>query len=298
MEIKQETRTRGEAFKRILRRIVQPDRHIDEELYLFDDYSLNALLKKPFKTSYSIGIEVLEGSGEAMVNMVNYHFEAPCLVVLLSGQVIRYKATEGIRTRSRVMVMSDRFMNNLYDMSLRINDIYTTLMINPIISLDRKGMADIDLYVRSLISLTSNTDNPLRFTASKFLTLSLFYGTLTGVYSHQDYSHAGRAAGICSEFMKLLQEHFREEHTVGEYASRLCITERYLSMCVRQVTGRTAGYWIGAFLFAEAKNLLCTTDLTIARLSDSLNFPSQSSFGKFFRKQSGMSPLAYRQANS
>ncbi len=296
MEIKQEIRTRGEAFKRILRRIVRPDRRIDDELYLFDDYSLNALLKKPFKTDYSIGIEVLEGSGEATVNMVNYHFEAPCLVVLLSGQVIRYKAAEGVKTR--VMVMSDRFMNNMYDMSLRLNEIYTTLMINPIISLDRRGASDLDLYVRSMISLASKPENPLRYTAAKFLTLSLFYGTLNDVYSNQDYSHAGRPAQICSGFMKLLHERFRDDHTVGEYASRLCVTERYLSMCVKLVTGRTAGYWIGAFLYAEAKNLLCTTDMTIASLSEALNFPSQSSFGKFFKKQSGMSPLVFRQSNS
>lgn len=299
MEIKNKSvRSRGKAFKRILPQIVQDDRHIKDEIYLFDEYFLNRLLKKPFKTDYSIGIEVLEGEGMAWVNDICYKFKAPCLLILLAGQIIAYKATETKKVKTRVMVMSDNFMNSLYNMSLRMNDIYTTLMTDPIIQLDKRGLFETDLFVRSLIAVSSHTSNPDRLTSAKFLVLSLFYGPLSELYARQEQEHKGRPSLICADFINLLKIHYKEEHNVSYYASTLCISERYLSLCVKQVTGRSASFWISSYLLAQAKLLLCSDTRSILQISEELCFPSQSDFGKFFKKQCGISPLSYRKANS
>lgn len=299
MEIKNKSvRSRGKAFKRILPQIVQEDRHIEDDIYLFDEYFLNRLLKKPFKTDYSIGIEVLEGEGMAWVNDICYKFKAPCLLILLAGQIIAYKATEGKKVRTRVMVMSDNFTNSLYDMSLRMNDIYTTIMINPVIQMDKRGLVETDLFVRSLIAVCSHICNPERLNSAKFLVLSLFYGPLSELYARQGQEHKGRPSLICAEFIKLLKLHYREEHNVKYYASALCISERYLSLCVRQVSGRSPSFWISSYLIAQAKVLLCSDTRSILQISEELCFPSQSDFGKFFKKQCGVSPLSYRKANS
>ena len=45
---------------------------------------------------------------------------------------------------------------------------------------------------------------------------------------------------------------------------------------------------------AEAMSLLDSTHKTVAEISDELNFPTPSSFGTFFRKQTGLSPQKYR----
>jgi AraC-like DNA-binding protein len=47
----------------------------------------------------------------------------------------------------------------------------------------------------------------------------------------------------------------------------------------------------------EAKALLKSTDKTIQQISDELNFPSQSFFGKYFKRRAGISPKNYRKSN-
>jgi AraC-like DNA-binding protein len=44
----------------------------------------------------------------------------------------------------------------------------------------------------------------------------------------------------------------------------------------------------------EAKALLKSTNMTIRQISDELNLPSQSFFGKYFKRHIGISPKEYR----
>jgi AraC-like DNA-binding protein len=44
-----------------------------------------------------------------------------------------------------------------------------------------------------------------------------------------------------------------------------------------------------------AARLLRDPEMTIQQIAEELSFADQSSFGKFFKKQTGLSPLKYRQ---
>ncbi|WP_366518190.1 helix-turn-helix domain-containing protein, partial [uncultured Mucilaginibacter sp.] len=49
----------------------------------------------------------------------------------------------------------------------------------------------------------------------------------------------------------------------------------------------------------EAKVLLRNYEISIAQVAEEINFPDQSSFGKYFKKHTGFSPSEYRiKANS
>ena len=56
----------------------------------------------------------------------------------------------------------------------------------------------------------------------------------------------------------------------------------------------TAVDWIERFVILEAKVLLKSSNLNIQQIADELNFPSQSFFGKYFKKLTGMSPKEFR----
>lgn len=99
---------------------------------------------------------------------------------------------------------------------------------------------------------------------------------------------------LLANFKKLLYKEILQQHSVRFYASRLNVTPKYLSEVIKEQTGRTAGEWIDQILLLEAKVLLQRKDLTISQISDLLNFSDQSVFGKFFKVNAGMSPLAYR----
>ncbi len=78
------------------------------------------------------------------------------------------------------------------------------------------------------------------------------------------------------------------------YADKLCVTSDYLSKVVREYDGQSAAKWIINAVITEAKILLREPDKTINQIAIELNFPDQSTFGKFFKRNTGLSPLSTR----
>lgn len=96
------------------------------------------------------------------------------------------------------------------------------------------------------------------------------------------------------EFKKLSVEHYRMHHDIGFYAEALHISPTYLSRIVKRTTGHTVYAHLSGLLMAEARRYLESTDKDIKEIADRLGFSDQSSFGKFFKAQSGLSPHHYR----
>ncbi|MCC8188915.1 MAG: helix-turn-helix domain-containing protein [Bacteroides sp.] len=100
---------------------------------------------------------------------------------------------------------------------------------------------------------------------------------------------------IMAKFMFLLINNCRKEHNVSFYADLLCISPEHLSRVLKDLSGFTANKWIARVLVTEAKILLKNPEIPIQQIADELGFSDQSSLSKFFRKNCGMSPLAYRE---
>ena len=105
---------------------------------------------------------------------------------------------------------------------------------------------------------------------------------------------SNRTRMLVDGFIKLVSEYHTSHRNVGFYADKLCLTPKYLSRVVRDVTGRSAPEWIDAFVILEAKNLLKYSGLAIKEIVYKLSFPNQSVFYKFFKSRTGMTPSEYR----
>ncbi|MBR3080230.1 MAG: AraC family transcriptional regulator, partial [Prevotella sp.] len=96
------------------------------------------------------------------------------------------------------------------------------------------------------------------------------------------------------DFLRLVPIHFTEHHDVGFYASQLCITPRYLSQIVRNVSGRTVVDYINQMLLMETSYLLQQTSLPIADIAVRLHFSETASLTRFFTRMKGINPSMYR----
>jgi AraC family transcriptional activator of pobA len=99
------------------------------------------------------------------------------------------------------------------------------------------------------------------------------------------------------KFMSLLALYHTKERSVKFYAGKLSLTPNYLSGIVKEYSGKTAAEWIIEYVILEAKSLLRFSGLNIQQIAYQLNFPSQSSFGKYFKNQTGVSPKTYVKGN-
>jgi len=103
-----------------------------------------------------------------------------------------------------------------------------------------------------------------------------------------------RAEQICGQYLSLVEMHCREQHTVEWYASQLCLAPKYLSNVIKQTLDISPNVCIDRVLIRQAKSLLSSTSLSIQQISDRLGFQNQSHFGTFFKRQTGLSPKAFK----
>ncbi len=95
-------------------------------------------------------------------------------------------------------------------------------------------------------------------------------------------------------FIHLVNKYGDKEREVTFYADKLCITTRYLASILRNIAHETPKEIIDRHCIQEIKTLLRTTNDTLQSISLQLNFPDQSFFTRYFKKQTGMTPKAFR----
>lgn len=103
-----------------------------------------------------------------------------------------------------------------------------------------------------------------------------------------------RAWAIINEFLGLVNHYYTNRHDVAFYADKLNITPNYLNIIAKKNLGITAKERINLQLAIVVKMLLDTTDLTVKEIAERLHYNDPSYLCRIFRKQTGLSPLQFR----
>lgn len=152
-----------------------------------------------------------------------------------------------------------------------------------------------DSFARLLASF--NSDHPYRIPILQSLLTALLYDLLRLYYAGQDHLR-GQSAGqvLAIRFQQLVNQHFLTHRTVESYATLLHVSADYLSATVKAITGKTASSLIAERAALEARRLLALTDLKVNEIAAYLGYEEPTHFGRFFRRQVGVSPLEWRAA--
>lgn len=100
---------------------------------------------------------------------------------------------------------------------------------------------------------------------------------------------------VLNKFLVSLYEHVHQERTVQYYAAEQHLSPYYFSTLIRTCSGKSALQWIEDVCMNFAKQYLDSTDMSIKEIGVRLNFPDQSTFGRYFKHHAGMSPSFYRE---
>ena len=260
------------------------------------------IYSKPRKPKYHLVIIVIEGYLNMVINGEKFRFGKRTYVNLPTWSDI-YEIEYGggfhaMTTATDRSVVEDIFRNrNPFppDFKFRIDH-----------GLGGQIMAKSDLDtlckdIRNMIDSLSNKDHYF----AEEINYAYFYILLTdmanmvwrkyGRYEPMHHSEMRRADGILKEFSELLMQHVMTETSVAFYAEKFCISKQYLSLIVKEKLHVTIGTVIASVRIEIAARMLRDPDLTIQQIAEAMSFSDQSSFGKFFKKHTGLSPLKYRQ---
>jgi AraC-like DNA-binding protein len=107
-----------------------------------------------------------------------------------------------------------------------------------------------------------------------------------GAISAEDRTYA--------RFRRLLEDGHAQSRRVEDYAGQLGCSVRTLTRASLAVTGRTAKQAVDDRVALEARRLLACTPLSVAEIGRRLGFPEPTNFGRFFHREAGTSPGAFR----
>lgn len=111
------------------------------------------------------------------------------------------------------------------------------------------------------------------------------------------------SARVSSLFIELLERQFPIEspqqklelRTAKDYAERLAVHVNHLNKVLKENTGKTTTEMIAGRIVQESKILLKQTDWNISEIAYSLGFEEVAHFSNFFKKQTLLTPLAFRE---
>jgi AraC-like DNA-binding protein len=123
----------------------------------------------------------------------------------------------------------------------------------------------------------------------------LLYQIQRTVQSRGNATFSKRSLILFKKFRTLLDEHFSQHYSVGDYAEALHVTQHHLNHVVKQVTNKTASEIIRARTVLEAKRFLTFTDSSMWEIAERLGFEDASYFTRVFKKETRQTPLQFRQ---
>jgi len=266
---------------------------IDNDVILLDKPIITSTFEYPFKVDVTAAIISIRGKTEGLINLQPYTTDGACLITILPGQIMQYKSIsedfEGL-----FLVMSSKFTDSLMPNAAERQPLHLSVRDNPAIQLDNEALQGMINYFDMLKRVIRVEDHPYRLEVARHLTLAFFYGA--GAYFHKlsDKPKMSHHEALVDKFLTLVQKHFKEQRGLEFYADKLCVTAKHLSKVIKATSGKPSNDWIDEHVALEAKALLKSTNMTVEQISEELNFPSQSFFGKYFKRVTGMSPSEYK----
>ncbi|TDQ11228.1 helix-turn-helix domain-containing protein [Pedobacter metabolipauper] len=120
-------------------------------------------------------------------------------------------------------------------------------------------------------------------------------------YNRQFITRKVNNSEMLSKVEQLLNTYFEnKDHTglptAGYLASELNLSPKYLSDCLKQLSGQTTQQLIHEKLIEQAKDLLTSTALSVSEIAYQLGFGCPQSFSKLFKNKTSQTPVEYRQS--
>ncbi len=245
----------------------------------------------------------LEGHFEIELNLKRFTISEGSMCIYTPGNIVRVTGIDPMEkeaVRFVVVAVSEDLMSStrfdfhkLYNESLR-------LLETPCVVINDKERELCRQYFElakevSSLPLPNTRDSVTSLFSSIFYLMgALWADRLSNAKQTPQANESTRSRIILEDFLALVRDYHIKERSLGFYADKLYLTPKYLSKLIKSISGKSAHQWIDSFVVLEAKNLLKYSDMSIKSIVYELNFPNQTTFYRFFKAQTGMTPSEYR----
>ena len=250
--------------------------------------------------AFIIGVGT-EGETSVSFNLHEFRLKKDSMFIFTPKNILQVNSQQYFK--ADVIVISPDFMRRINIDIKNMMPLFLKFVENPTLALTPEESRSMRGMIAQIERETREPETHFSFDIVSGLIAATIYKVGDIMYHYlaehpegQNNSH-NRAEEYFKQFTHLLGEHFREERSVGFYARQLCITPKYLTTLIKRISGQSVSEWIDNYVILEAKTLLKYSTMSIQEIAYYLNFPNQSFFGSYFKRNTGMSPSQYKAQN-
>lgn len=199
----------------------------------------------------------------------------------------------------RALVMSPQYFQSVFYLPGKMWKAGLETLKMPLCHLSDDEVQGFVVSYEMLKHKLSHTNLPHHKQSIKLLLQSLvyeMYDVLAPKLQLDDRIAYGYSSGevLFGRFANLLSNESPYRHPVGYYADKLCITPKYLSSICKKQTGQTASDIIDQVTINYIKHMLSSSEKSIKEIASETGFDNLSFFGKYVKRELGLSPRDYR----
>ena len=255
-------------------------------------------VKYPHRHDFFEVLYLSKGSGFHVIDGNKYEIKPPCVFFMSPGQAHKIEFSNDIDGYIFIFTADFYLINqNNQNRLIEFPFFFTIRQDNkPLVLNSKKDVYFLKKLFKREIDKKKKGEN---FSIDLLRSvLDLILTSCAVLYKSDEKRFSkGRGHIVVKKFFQLVEENYKNNLSVNEYASRLAITPNHLTQTVNQLTGKTSLQIIKSKQLLEIKRLLVHTNLSVTEIAHQLNFSDQSYFTKFFKRETGISPLQYRNRN-
>ncbi len=246
-----------------------------------------------YQLNFSVCAVCLSGRVTVRINTTDYELVPNDLVTIFTGTVVKIKQVSS-DARLTLVCFSPEVANQVNPLRVT-GEFFTVILDRPVLGLRNEPA----FYFKDYISLLNHAGQHQVMDKSADFVIASYNSILVAtqlVYKSHTLRQktVSRKEEICRELIELITQNYVQQRRAQYYADTLGISLQHLSTTVKNVTGKNVLDIIAYMVIMDAKSKLKTTNMTIQEIAFSLNFPSASFFGKYFRRHVNLTPLEYR----
>lgn len=237
-----------------------------------------------------------KGSIELTVNSIDLCIKESDILVCRPFSIVEQKQRSN-DFHGKVLSLSTHILKNIVHTGKDTLEKAFYINQNPVIYIEGPVKEFVNCYDQFINTHLALKERPYRKEVMRGLMQALIYELLADIERQvplRPDNQLRQGDILFGKFIRMLSEKVVKERSVSYYGKELCVTSKYLSTVCKQISGKTALEWISEYVMDNICYYLRYTDMSIKEISDFMEFPNLSFFGKYFKAHSGVSPKQYR----
>lgn len=254
------------------------------------------LAESVFTAQHALKYSITRGTGKFYdANQQSTTFEGGISLISPAEQLSLQQALQKVDTKALSLQVETLFQN--HHAEIQEYPVYAYMLSLQAIQLGMQALRENMPVDRKTYELEQQYE---RNVDSQTTLAELICHTTQGLCAmaerYQAFLSNGRSRPIWL-VIAYIQEHYKDKVTLEDLARCADRNPQYISAVFSRECGISIGEYITSLRVEEAKRLLRATNAPIGDIAQTVGYQDPKYFSRIFRKQTGLYPRAYRQAD-